>query len=108
MFVFYSSKSTNKLVSFLFPIEIGHYRCSNYKHAMLAQPRLSHLFLKPYTLRKEFDYAGFGKENFRHASSLTHVSHLEDYWKICTNEFEVRMRLWSRLNTNVFKELLRI
>lgn len=79
IFVFDSSESTKKSTSFLFPIEIGHYRCSNYKQARLAQLALSRLCLKPYTPREEFDYAGFAKDNFRHASSLAHVPHLEDY-----------------------------
>lgn len=98
--MFDSSESIEKLVSFLFPVEIGHYRCSNYKQARLAQPTLSCLCLKPYTPRKEFDYAGFSRDNFRHASSLTHVPHLEDYWTNCPDEFEVRKRLWSRLTIN--------
>ncbi len=98
--MFDSFESTKKSVSFLFCIEIGHYGCSNYKQARLAQPRLSRLFLKPYTPKKEFDYARFSRDNFRHASSLTHVPHLEYYWENCPYEFEVRKRLWCRLTIN--------
>ena len=95
--MFESPKSTKKSSSFLFPIEFGHYRCSNFKQVVLAKIALSRFCLKPYSPREDFDYTGFARDNFKHASSLVHVPNLEDYWANCPNEFEVRKRLWSRL-----------
>lgn len=73
---------------------------------MLVETALSHFCLKPYAPREEFDYIGLARENFRHATSLVHVPHLEDYWANFPDEFKVRKRLWSRLTVsqiNMFK-----
>lgn len=101
-----SLESTKKSSSSIFPIEIGHYRCSNFKQVVLTKTTLSRLYLKPYSPREDFDYIGLSRDNFKHASSLFHVPHLENYWANCPDEFEVRKRLWSRLRVsqiNMFK-----
>jgi hypothetical protein len=64
------SESTKEEFVVIFPIELGHYRILNLKHAMMVKEEMSNLCLKYYASRKGFDYAGFTKENLKVASSF--------------------------------------
>jgi hypothetical protein len=60
--------------------------------------------LLTYSTRPNFGSQEFSLRYSKLGSSSLHVSHLEDLWANCQDDFEVRKRLWSRLSLAQIKD----
>lgn len=89
--------SSKKSPIVLLPIELGHYRCKSLQDALTMEGELHSLNLKPYTPRTNIDYRGFSMSNLNILATFMHIPKLEDYWANCSDELEVRKKLWSRM-----------
>jgi len=90
--------STKKGSCISFPIELGHYSCQSKSDALNLKVNLKKFNFQFFTARSQFDNKGFVRDNLDFGTGLSHTPKLEDYWEDCSDEFEVRRRLWCRFS----------
>lgn len=80
----------------VFPIELGYYSCKSVSNALNLELEFKKMNLQHYIVRWKFDSRGYVVENLNMDDHFFHEPQLEDYWENCSDELEVRKRLWSR------------
>lgn len=81
----------------LFPLELGSFSCKSFVDAASVGVDLKNFNFGFYQARNSFDNKLFVAQTFKLGKSYAPSAHLEDFWKDCKDEFEVRLRDYSRL-----------
>lgn len=88
---------TRKGYGYVFPIDLGHYKCRSIQYALGMQAKLKTMNLPTYFIHSQFDSKGFAQSRFDLHPTFIHKPQIEDFWVYCEEDYEVRKKWWSRL-----------